>query len=104
MRPKSINTYENLVQYFNRNVSVQTTCECGKILLAHRMEDHLTTGVHKLLMSYKQQCHNLRKEAEAVPSSDPAPEDPEPGKKKKKHRSQWDKFVRDAPPGIDIAT
>lgn len=82
MRQKSVETYKNLVQYYNRNVSVQVECECGKILLKNRMEDHLKSGVHKLLMSYKAQCQKLQEEPAL--GSEP----------KKKYKSQWDKFVR----------
>lgn len=77
MRQKSAETYENLVRFYNRNVPVFETCECGKIMPQHKMEDHRKTGIHKLLMSYKAQCRKLMEEPAA----------PDPEKKKKKHRN-----------------
>ena len=110
MRQKSVETYENLVRYYNRNVSVQETCECGKILPKHKMEGHRKTGIHKLLMSYKEQCQKLLDdESETIPSPEPvaAPEQqpaaPEPEKKtKRKYKLQSDNFVRD--PAATTAT
>lgn len=76
MRQKSVETYENLIQYYNRNVSVQETCECGKIMPKHKMDGHLKTGIHKLLMSYKEQCQKLRDDESEI-IKPPAAADPD---------------------------
>ena len=96
MRQKSVETYENLIRFYNRNVPVLETCECGKIMPKHKMEGHIKTGIHKLLLSYKEQCQKLRDdESEIIPAATAAAA-PEPDKPtKKKYRSQWDKFVRE---------
>jgi hypothetical protein len=77
---KKAETYETMVKHYNRHISRQTTCECGKILNESQMDRHLTTGVHKLLLYYKQQQDDMRKEEGKA-------------KPEKRYLNTWDKIV-----------
>lgn len=77
---KKAETYDTMVSHYNRHVSPQITCECGKILLEKQMEQHKKTGVHKLLLYYKQQRDDILKQ-------------PKEEKQEKKYLNTWDKVV-----------
>ena len=81
MRQKEATTYETLIKHYNKDVSPQMTCECGKIITEKKHPSHLKSGIHKMLMTYKKQCEELKKNP--------------PTEKKKKYKSQWDKFVKE---------
>lgn len=78
---KKAETYETMVNHYNRHISKQVTCECGKILNENQMERHLTTGIHKLLLYYKNQRDEMMKEG------------PKEEKQERKYLNTWDKVV-----------
>ena len=84
MRQKSAETYENLLRHYNRRVPQLVECECGKITTQNGLEAHQRTGVHKLLLAYKEQCQKIKDETLKQEKEE------EP----KKYKSQWDKMVR----------
>jgi len=78
---KKAETYDTMVKHHNRNISKQVVCECGKITCEKQIEKHRTTGVHKLLMYYKDQRDRMMKEQ------------PEQEKTERKYLTTWDKVV-----------
>lgn len=81
MVKKQAGTYETMVNHYNRGVSKQITCECGKITFENHLEKHQTTGIHNILMFYKKQRDDI---LNGVLVDEPKP-------KKTKYLSQWNK-------------
>lgn len=70
---KKAETYDTLVKHYNRHISPQMTCECGKIILEKQLEQHKTTGVHKVLLFYKKQKEEMTKEQENIITTEEKP-------------------------------
>lgn len=61
MPPAKVETYENLLRYYNKGVFQQVQCECGKIITENKLDTHKQSNIHNLLMRYKEQ-HTKMKE------------------------------------------
>ena len=61
MKPQ-MDTYENLVQHYNRDYSPFIECECGKYIQEKYKEKHEKTKLHFMLLDYKIKCKKLKEE------------------------------------------
>jgi len=84
MKPATIDAYDNLLRHYNKDVSIQITCECGKILNERILEKHLKTSTHAYLLHYKNECAKMKQQLQQ-----PQPEQ-EPTKPKR--QSTWKKI------------
>jgi len=60
MKPKSPDTYENILKHYNKDYSPSLICSCGKIVTQRFHEKHLKTKLHDMLIRLKKQCEELK--------------------------------------------
>lgn len=62
MKQRSVDTYQNLVDFYNKGYSPFYQCECGKYIQEKNRLKHETTTLHKFLLEYKLRCEKLKEE------------------------------------------
>lgn len=59
--PRTPEAYEKLLKHYNKDVSEQITCECGKIVVKNMLKRHLESKTHQYLLYYKIKCSEMKK-------------------------------------------